>query len=463
MDFRILSSFFIRGDVRGAMEYMRQFDEMQEFMDAYRNLFEREQYQTYAVPEELNQILLEYQRYFRNVFYLRTPEPEAAASLLAALEVRLHIPQGSGESIAAALNTLFEKNGFHIQTGITNGHYGPYVWRETVPTSYDVELPSGIRRYQVNILRGFVMRSWMDYVTFGQYGSGGWTGTDGVINCIEQAYDFESERFRVSLLKHEAQHVEDLERWPNITPPELEYRAKLVELIYSNDPGLLQKFRSEADASRSDDSHAVASARIQEEFGTMTDIAEIHKRAWKLFTAHNAELAAGNMPSYILLDARQQREGYIALFRRYCEELLQSDSSLGQCDFAKLAEENLQSSCDHPYLIHVGDETAGLVVFMDEKDVQDDASCHTYIGEIYILEQFRGRGIAGRIAEDYLLRQKYDVGLCYVRGSTAERFWLNTMARLGYEYEIFTEDEIRDFIHIRLHRRNGESLAMEGI
>ncbi len=127
----------------------------------------------------------------------------------------------------------------------------------------------------------------MDYLTFGRYGTGGWTSPDGRINCIEQAYDFESKRFLVSLLKHEPQHASDMKRFPGITPAELEYRAKLVELCYSGDPALLRKFLSEADESRPGDSHAAASARIKLDFaGTdQGDIACTQARAAELFYA----------------------------------------------------------------------------------------------------------------------------------------------------------------------------------
>ena len=128
------------------------------------------------------------------------------------------------------LQAAFEAEGYHALFGKTQGYYGPYVWRETVPAVYQVELPDGSAEYTVNLLKGFVFRSWMDYLTFGRYGTGGWASPDGTINCIEQAYDLESERFRVSLLKHEAQHTVDRKRFPQITPAELEYRAKLVEL-----------------------------------------------------------------------------------------------------------------------------------------------------------------------------------------------------------------------------------------
>ena len=132
----------------------------------------------------------------------------------------------------------------------------------------------------------------MDYLTFGRYGTGGWASPDGTINCVEQAYDFESERFLVSLLKHEAQHAVDMKRFPEITPAELEYRAKLVELHYSGNLGLLQKFLSEADENRTGDSHAAASSRIKREFAVtdQTELPSIQARALELFRAHTKEL-----------------------------------------------------------------------------------------------------------------------------------------------------------------------------
>ena len=132
----------------------------------------------------------------------------------------------------------------------------------------------------------------MDYLTFGRYGTGGWASPDGTINCIEQAYDFESERFLISLLKHEAQHTVDMKKFPEITPAELEYRAKLVELHYSGDLGLLQKFLSEADESKANDSHAVASARLKREFAGAdpTELPGIQLRAMELLQAHTKEL-----------------------------------------------------------------------------------------------------------------------------------------------------------------------------
>lgn len=291
-----ISQYFINGDIKGAIAYMRKHEEFQDVLPVYIAIFENCEYRTYDVPESLNQILRVYQIYYRDVFYCGLPETEAADKLLAGLKKLLNMPDADEESLAERLQSLFEAEGYHALFGKTQGYYGPYIWRDTVPTVYRVELPGEAAEYTVNILKGFVFRSWMDYLTFGKYGTGGWASEDGTIQCIESAYDFESEKFTVSLLKHEAQHAKDLKEYPDITPAELEYRAKLVELYYSSDWELLGKFLKMADADKVNDSHAMASMRIKEEFsdGTYEDLEKIKERALELFKINTRELRHGS-------------------------------------------------------------------------------------------------------------------------------------------------------------------------
>ena len=287
-----IRQFFLSGDIKGAIAYMRAHEEFKDVLPAYTAIFEDGEYRTFEVPDALNDILRQYQIYYRDVFYCGLPEAEAADKLRTRLKALLHLPDAGEELLTERLRSAFEAEGYHALFGKTQGYYGPYIWRDTVPTVYRVELPGGTAEYTVNILKGFVFRSWMDYLTFGRFGTGGWASPDGTINCIAQAYDFESERFLVSLLKHEAQHAVDMKRFPAITPAELEYRAKLVELHYSGDLGLLQKFVSEADESRADDSHAAASARIRHEFADTdpADLSAIRARALELLEAHTKEM-----------------------------------------------------------------------------------------------------------------------------------------------------------------------------
>ena len=287
-----ISQFFVNGDIKGAIAYMRNHEEFKDILPAYVAIFEDQKYRTYEIPDNLNDILRLYQIYFRNTFYCGSPEAEAADKLRTGLKALLNTPDAGDGLLTEQLQSMFGSEGYHALFGKTQGYYGPYVWRNTVPTTYRVELPDGTAEYTVNILKGFVFRSWMDYLTFGRYGTGGWASPDGTINCIEQAYDFESERFLVSLLKHEAQHTVDMKQFPGITPAELEYRAKLVELHYSGNLGLLQKFLSEADESRTGDSHAMASARIKREFADtdQRSLSCVQARALELLRAHTDEM-----------------------------------------------------------------------------------------------------------------------------------------------------------------------------
>ena len=286
---------FINGDIKGAIAYMRTHEEYKELLPVYIAIYENCEYRTYKVPDTLNDILRYYQIYFRDTFYCGLPETKAADKLRAGLRLLLDMPDAGEDILTARLQSVFEAAGYHALFGKTQGYYGPYIWRDTVPTTYCVELPDGTAKYTVNILKGFVFRGWMDYLTFGKYGTGGWASPDGTINCVEQAYDFESERFLVSLLKHEAQHTVDMRQFPGISPAELEYRAKLVELHYANDLGLLQKLLSEADESKVSDSHAVASARIKREFTdtNQQSLSCIQARALELFHAHTKEMGKG--------------------------------------------------------------------------------------------------------------------------------------------------------------------------
>ena len=287
-----ISQFFVNGDMKGAIAYMRDHEEFKDMLPAYVAIFENCEYRRYEIPDILNDILRLYQIYYRDTFYCGLPEAEAADKLLQQLKALLNMPDAEEAHLTEKLQSIFESNGYHALFGKTQGYYGPYVWKDTVPSVYSVELPDGTAEYTVNILKGFVFRSWMDYLTFGRFGTGGWASPDGTINCIEQAYDFDSERFLVSLLKHEAQHTVDMRQFPGISSEELEYRAKLVELHYSRNLGLLQKFLSIADESKSNDGHALASARLKRGFAEtdQTKLSSIQTRSLELFRAHTKEM-----------------------------------------------------------------------------------------------------------------------------------------------------------------------------
>lgn len=272
----------VRGDLRGAIGYVRQFPEQAGLYGRFMERFEYGQDVSWDLDAELNGILSVYQQYYRDVFYRGTGKAQAADRLRDRLAVLLGFNDDGvdlGKMEQERLPTLFAGRGLHFMGGMTNGYYGPYVWRSTETVSNDVELPDGIRTYPVKLLDGFLARSWIDYLSFGQIGPGGWTDGDGIINCIKSAWDLESEAFRVSLLKHEAQHARDLKVNPQMSSEDLEYRAKLVELIYSGERNLLTAFTQEADGSDRGNGHAMAAQRIVRAFAQVLGVEKLDPAA----------------------------------------------------------------------------------------------------------------------------------------------------------------------------------------
>lgn len=169
-----ISQFFLNGDIKGAIAYMRDHEEFKDILPAYAAIFEDCKYRTFEIPDMLNDILRLYQIYFRDTFYCGLSEADAAGKLIKQLRTLLNMPNADEERLTEQLKSVFEANGYHALFGKTQGYYGPYIWRDTIPTVYRVELPDGTAEYTVNILKGFVFRSWMDYLTFGRHGTGGW-------------------------------------------------------------------------------------------------------------------------------------------------------------------------------------------------------------------------------------------------------------------------------------------------
>lgn len=288
-----------KGRLRPAMEYLAQFPEQAELYRQYMSLYQQEQYLSYDVDSQLQDILLAYQKYYRDAFYLEQSPEEAAEGLRARLAGLLGDGAASLDELEELAAEAFRAGGFHFLGGRTGGCYGPYIWRTEELRRYEVELPEGVQEYAVKLLGGFVMESWLSYLTFGLSGTGGWSNGDGLIHCVKRHYDLESESFRVSLLKHEAQHASDQGRYPGMSSADLEYRAKLVELIYSEERQLLGRFLQEADAANPSSGHGLAAERIVRGFARQQDgdglaalpIETVRAAALELFRESSREMA----------------------------------------------------------------------------------------------------------------------------------------------------------------------------
>ncbi len=259
----------IRGSLYDAMDYLRRFPEQTQRLSRYQTVFEQDLRPVLHPNPALAALLDVYQQYYRDVFYRNVPAEEAEAAMCARFAALLPVEDGNqpldmleDTYVAAA----FTARGLHFLGGRTSGYYGPYIWRTSEDRIYDVEQPNGVQPYAVRLLDGFICRSWLDYLSFGEIGTGGWIGDDGAIHCVKSSYDLQSEAFTVSLLKHEAQHAMDLASYKGISSAELEYRAKLVELIYSQKRRLLPQLILAADCAQPGNGHALAAERIAADF-----------------------------------------------------------------------------------------------------------------------------------------------------------------------------------------------------
>ena len=261
--------FLIKGDVTDAVQYLSRFPAQSELYQKYLSVFEKEEYPVFEADSSLNEILMIYQKYYRDVFYLRM-DTECAAETMRSRFIHLFNINNPDMQLSdieeSKIAKVFQERSYYFLGGKTGGFWGPYIWRTTESKTYDVKLPDGRQPYLVKFLDGFIAKSWLDYVSFGEIGTGGWTDGDGIIHCVKSSYDLEDESFTVSLLKHEAQHAMDLSRYPHMSSEDLEYRAKLVELMYSCKRNLLSQFIHEADTSKEYNGHSLAANRIIEEF-----------------------------------------------------------------------------------------------------------------------------------------------------------------------------------------------------
>lgn len=136
------------------------------------------------------------------------------------------------DDVLARLDTAIERAGYHDISGRTRPHLELMLWARQDTTRYDVQLTDTRRTVTVVFIGDFLVKGWTDFATFGHASTGGWATKDALF-CLGDDYDRDSEKFRISYLKHETRHFADYERFPALQQIDLEYRAKLTELAFA--------------------------------------------------------------------------------------------------------------------------------------------------------------------------------------------------------------------------------------
>lgn len=260
----------IQGKLHEAVTYLESFEDKAAEVKKYYERFNCRKFSNKTNNLVIDNILDAYSNYYVDYFWDGKTELEARNSLQNRLMKILNNSSVQDFSeLEKLIGELVEQQGYSFLGDTTGMLYGPYIWKCSEKVIYEVEIPSGIQKVTINIMDGFVSRSWLDFISFGATGTGGWASDSGELFCVRKSYKnkFDNISFKVSYLKHEAQHLSDYKLFSHHEIKEdmigiyLEYRAKLTELIYYPNLKLLHSFIHEANEDKNN-SHSYAAHLI---------------------------------------------------------------------------------------------------------------------------------------------------------------------------------------------------------
>ncbi len=162
----------------------------------------------------------------------------------------------------SVLQDIIEKEGFKVDFKFRNGFQEIFIWNKESTIKYDVILPKGTVKTTVVFIESYHINGYDEFATFGDYQVGGWAIKEtATLYCNKGTYDLNSENFEVSYLKHESLHFTDLNNYPNLSSTDLEYRSKVIELMYCTEGTIydrISEFVSGANKADRKNSHPYA-------------------------------------------------------------------------------------------------------------------------------------------------------------------------------------------------------------
>jgi hypothetical protein len=317
MDINKIYAKCLQGNVFEAIDYLKSFENKSEdILELERKYIRRfvNQDEVFKIDSEdpwIQEVLKCYYTYFISVLTNNDVE-ESEKQLAVSLAKTLMINEGTDlDEIETKLEINFREKGYAFLGGRTTPYRGPYIWKTTKKEDFLVELPCDNKKLTVFFISDFLMLSWLHFATFGRHHTGGWAKEEGIyyVNAVNKEIDTHSADFQVWFLKHEAQHLSDYAKYPNLEGAGLEYRAKLVELIYY--PDIFSKVGTFINQSMNDKSlaHPYAAFLIIKALSNVffgvefvgelekwraLDSSSISMQALKLFMENEQALSEGN-------------------------------------------------------------------------------------------------------------------------------------------------------------------------
>ena len=217
------------------------------------------------------------------------------------------------------LTEIITSEGFYSRFLFLNSFQDLMIWENERKENFEVELPNGKIATTVVFIDGFILKGYSSYATMESSETGGWAAKEeSLLYCNANRYNVNSENFKVSFLKHESIHFVDLNKYPKLSSADLEYRAKLVELIYCTEESIydrIQQFINGASNKYRNHSHPYANycliqhlsnkllnTAFETDFNKWEAISvlELNKAAKELFEMNELELGKDNLKKELI-------------------------------------------------------------------------------------------------------------------------------------------------------------------
>lgn len=247
IDYEFLYGTALKGEVPAILEYLDTLKLYKPKDQAFKTKFEKrfkydkDQTEDYFSKKDtlLNPLHRLFQQYWRKG--LLHPQQDNDSLFKGDLihffneENRQH-QYAAGKVTEDNLETVYKKyiedKGYHCTgLGRTGKFYDLMVWRTMEPKTYSIDLIDHTEKVKVYFMEDFLSLGWMDYARLGERYPGGWA-TKEALYCVTKGYDQSSEKFKIIYLKHEGQHFYDYKHFPKLESADLEYRAKLIEMVF---------------------------------------------------------------------------------------------------------------------------------------------------------------------------------------------------------------------------------------
>jgi hypothetical protein len=131
------------------------------------------------------------------------------------------------------LNKILKRKGYFTRIDRTGNIMDLIAWSNQTVKIYDVKIQDTVLKVPVVLIDSVLTFGWEGFATFNHFYPGGWATPDTLF-CITKDYDLNSEKFVVSYLTHETQHLYDSKTYSGYSNWIAEYRAKLAALAVTD-------------------------------------------------------------------------------------------------------------------------------------------------------------------------------------------------------------------------------------